>query len=256
LNLDMTHIPTSPTARGSYAARFEQGKKAKRLPASSNNGQKQRGFFRRNGPFFGVGIVILGGVSFFLSQVLKQDHSPARRVQVVYIVRPLPPSPPPPAKVPEPPKEEKMIEQTPMDQPEEKPDDRPKDSPPPLTTGLTGPGADGFGLGAGNGGGGYGGGGGGRRGSRFGWFAGEVQKTVQEALSRNPVINQAGFIEKARIWADLSGRVTRVQLAGSTGNAAVDRAIEATLTGLQLPDLPPKDMPMPIVMRLVARRPG
>ena len=148
-----------------------------------------------------------------------------------------------------------MIEQAPMDQPEEKPDDHPKDAPAVLTTGLTGPGADGFGLGSGNSGG-SGRGSGGRRGSRFGWYAGEVQRTVQGALSRNPVVSQSEFTEKARIWADMSGRVTRVKLGGSTGNSAVDRAIEETLTGLQLPDLPPKDMPMPIVMRLVAHRPG
>jgi TonB family protein len=177
-------------------------------------------------------------------------------MQEVFIIKPLPaPPPPPPPKPPDPPKEvvEKMIEQTPMDKPEDKPDDRPKDSPA-VTTSITGPGNDGFGLGGGNGGGSGGRGSGG--GSRFGWYAGEVQRTIQDALNRNPIARQAEFVEKVRIWADETGRLIRMKLAGSTGDTAVDRAIEEALTGLQLPEPPPRDMPMPIVMRLVARRPG
>jgi hypothetical protein len=149
-----------------------------------------------------------------------------------------------------------MIEQQPVDENEQKPDDAPK-APSNLTTGLTGPGGDSFGLGADRGGRGFGNGGGnGGSHSRFGWFAGEIQKTFQEALSRNRVTSMAQFAEKARIWADSSGRVTRVKLQGSTGNAEVDKAIEDALTGLQLQDAPPGDMPMPIVMWLRAHRPG
>jgi hypothetical protein len=50
--------------------------------------------------------------------------------------------------------------------------------------------------------------------------------------------------------------VTRVKLEGPTRDAAIDQAIAETLTGLQLQEPPPKDMPMPIFMRIAARRPS
>jgi TonB family protein len=221
---------------------------------------EERGFFKKYGFAMGIGAVglVIGGL--IVGQVAKADKTPVRRTADIVMVKPLPaPPPPPPPKVQEPPKEvaQKMIEQTPVDEPEQKPDDSPKDAAPALTTGLTGSGSDGFGLGVDRGGRGFGnGGGGGGPRSRFGWFAGEVQKTIQDALSRNRVTNMAQFTETARIWADSSGRVTRVKLQGSTGDAALDRALEETLTGLQLQDAPPADMPMPIVMRLRAHRPG
>jgi outer membrane biosynthesis protein TonB len=227
---------------------------------SSPDEYEERSFFRRFGFAGGIMLVVLVGGGVLIGQITKKDNSPPPRMPEVFIVKPLaptPPPPPPPPKVQEPPKEivEKMVEQAPMDQPENKPDDRPKDSAPALSTSMTGPGSDGFGLAGGNGGGvGRGGSGGG--GSRFGWYAGEVQKTIQAALNRNPVTSRAQFIEKARIWADASGRLVRLKLAGSTGDPAVDRAIEETLTGLQLPEPPPVDMPMPIVMRITARRPA
>jgi TonB family protein len=147
-----------------------------------------------------------------------------------------------------------MLAQTPVDAPETKPDNTPKAGPSGPTTNLTGPGSDAFGLGRGGGGGGYGGTGGGG-GSRFGWFAGEVQRTIQEALGRNPTTRDASFSETVRVWADASGRVVRVRLVGSTGDLALDRALDEALSGVQLQDAPPSDMPMPIVMRLEARRP-
>ena len=60
---------------------------------------------------------------------------------------------------------------------------------------------------------------------------------------------------QVRIWADSSGRITRASLAGSSGDPAVDNAIRNNaLAGLQLPEPPPADMPMPINMRITARK--
>src|SRR5260370_38727827 len=54
-----------------------------------------------------------------------------------------------------------------------------------------------------------------------------------------------------RIWVDNTARVTRAQLVGATGNPSLDSAItDKVLTGLQLKEPPPSDMPMPIVLRL------
>lgn len=217
--------------------------------------ESERGFFQKYGFVAGIGAMVLIGGGLVANNVMHQARSPVVTMPEVVMIRPLPPPPPPPPKPPDPPKEteDKMVEQTPVDTPEPKPDDAPKPSAP-LTTGVTGPGNDGFGLGAGGGGGG--GGGGGRAHSRFGWFAGEVQATVQAALARNPVTKNAQFAQRVRIWADPSGRVVRVRLEGSTGDASLDQAVRDALDGLQFQDAPPKDMPMPIVMRLVARRPN
>ncbi len=60
-----------------------------------------------------------------------------------------------------------------------------------------------------------------------------------------------------RVWADGTGRIVKATLAGSTGRADLDRALQnEILTGLQLESAPPEGMPMPIVMRISARRPN
>lgn len=156
-----------------------------------------------------------------------------------------------------------MIDQRPVAEPEAKPEDKPKDEPPkpkdepgPIGTNVKGNGpADGFGLGGGNGLGGSGRGGGGT-GSKWGWYAGQVQGKISEALRNNRKTRAIAIRVDVRIWPDQTGRVTRAQLASSTGDAAVDAAIrDEILTGLQLQEPPPAGLPTPIVLRLTARRP-
>jgi hypothetical protein len=216
---------------------------------------EKRGMLQKYG--FVLGIAAIGIVvgAMVVGQLTKKDKVQSHRMPDVVMIRPLPPPPPPP---PEPPKEiiQKMIEQEPIDQPEDKPDDHPKEAPQAaVTTNITGPGNDGFGLGGPGSGGLLGGGGSGHH-SRFGWYAGEVQKTVQEALSRNNLTSRAEFSTRVRIWADISGRVTRVITEASANDTPIRQAIGEALTGLQLPEPPPREMPMPIVMRLVAHRPS
>jgi outer membrane biosynthesis protein TonB len=148
-----------------------------------------------------------------------------------------------------------MVEQPPVLKPENKPKDEPKapDKPPgPPTPAASGPPSD-FGLGGpgGGGGGGYGGGGG----SRWGWYAGEVQARIADALRKNDKTRDAKLRVKIRIWSDSTGRITRAELFGSSGDAVVDNTIKnEVLTGLQLQEPPPQDMPMPIVLRVVEER--
>ena len=154
-----------------------------------------------------------------------------------------------------------MVEQTPVNEPEPKPDEpKPADDPPaPLATGIQGDGPpDGFGLsskGGPGGGAGRGLGGTGRSASRWGWYAGKVQASVAEALRRHPRTRDAVLSERVRIWPDESGRISRAKLADTTGDAGLDAAIAEALTGVQLPEPPPSDMPKPIVLRIAARRP-
>lgn len=110
---------------------------------------------------------------------------------------------------------------------------------------------------SGNGGRIGGGGGSGGGGSRFGWYANQVQRVLADALRNNPKTRAANFNIKVRVWPDSTGRIERVKLAASTGDANVDAAISREiLPGLQLQEPPPPGMPLPIVMRFNVRRPN
>lgn len=155
-----------------------------------------------------------------------------------------------------------MIEQTPVAEEEPKPEEpAPADDPPAdLGTNIQGDGpADGFGLSGnkGNGGGtGRGlGGSGAKASSRWGWYAAKVQSGIGEALRRHPRTREAVLNHKVRVWPDRTGRITRAKLESSTGDASLDAAITSVLTGVQLAEAPPAEMPAPILLRLSARRP-
>lgn len=61
---------------------------------------------------------------------------------------------------------------------------------------------------------------------------------------------------RVRIWPDSTGRITKVRIAGSTGDPALDAAIQdEILPGVQMADPPPADLPLPIIMKISAQRP-
>jgi len=201
--------------------------------------------------------LIIGGVVYGLI-TLSKNSKPAKKETIAMVT--LAPPPPPPKMTPPPPPPEQKIEEKqeiqepkPEDKPKEEP---PKNEPPPsLGTNLKGDGNDGFGL-SGNGNGGMVGGNGNGNGQ---WtaYASKVQQAVANALRTNDRTRAADFHLDVRVWADASGRVTRAALASSTGDPALDSVIQNNiLTGLRLADSPPDGMPMPIHMRLTARRPN
>jgi periplasmic protein TonB len=227
--------------------------------------RKERNVFLRYGAALAVIAILLGGTVYFL--VGHDDMPPPRQVReltIVNIVPPPPPPPPPPPQMPE----QKMVEQPKMAEPEfkeDKPLEKPKDEPvkeaknaePPGPLSLdakpTGPG-DLFNLGGKPGGNPYGGGGGG---SRWGWYASMVQTQIEAALRSNPKTRNAVMQVQIRLWADGSGRVSKIQLVSSTGDAELDTVIRNDVLGsLTLREPPPKDMPMPMVTRVTARRPS
>jgi outer membrane biosynthesis protein TonB len=187
----------------------------------------------------------------------KAHHKAPDASLVTVNLPPPPPPPPPPPAPPEPkmeqPEEQDMIAQEPVAEDEAPPEPEATEAP---STGIVGDGPpDGFGLKAGSGSRFGSGGGGGRRGSRWGWYAGQVQTTIADALRQNPKTRVAAMTVEAKIWTDRGGRVTRAQLARTTGDPGLDEAIRSdVLVGLQLREPPPADMPMPIHLRLSARR--
>jgi len=95
------------------------------------------------------------------------------------------------------------------------------------------------------------------RDTRFGSYAAQVQSTIKEALRQNNKTRTASISGVViRVWIDKTARISRVQLVGTTGTPSLDSTITSeVLTGLQLKEPPPSDMPMPIMLRVSERRP-
>lgn len=145
---------------------------------------------------------------------------------------------------------------------EEPPPEAPAPEQPPsdLTTNLSGGDGNSFGLTQGSGRGGPGtiggSGSGGRGGSKWGWYASGVQRSISDALRKHSATRTSSLVITARIWPDSAGRITRAQLVESTGSGSLDEIVKnQILTGLQLQQPPPADMPLPIVLRITARKP-
>jgi len=223
---------------------------------------EKRTFMGRFGFAIG-GLVLVGIVVAVFSQMFSGPKGPPpRKQQEMVMIKPPPPPPPTPPPPPPPPQDapkQEMIQQDQVNEEDTKPVEAPSDPSPNLGTGLVGNGPpDGFGL-NGNKGGFMGNGSNSGRVNRsqFGWYANQLIQSFSEALSKNAHTQNAGFNIEVKIWADAVGRVIRAKLVESTGDAPLDEVIKnQILIGFQLKEPPPDGMPMPIVMRLKARRPN
>ena len=131
------------------------------------------------------------------------------------------------------------------------------EAPPSIDLGGGNPNGAGPGVGTGGGNGKPGGSGRIGGGSKYGWYAAKVQTAIDDALRSNASTRSAVLSLQVRVWADAEGRITRATLVGTSGNPATDTAIKnQVLTGLQLPQAPPAGMPMPITLRITARKPA
>ena len=142
---------------------------------------------------------------------------------------------------------------------EEKPDEQPQEQDTPqIGTSIQGPGAGSMQLGRGDKGNVFGNKGG-QESPRAKWsrYATQVQSRMTESLRNNPKTRKASMRVELRVWVDNTGRVTKVVLNGSTGDAALDGTLKnEVFPGLQISEPPPDGMPMPIVMRVTGRRPN
>lgn len=216
-----------------------------------------------------VGVLIFAALAlWFWSGDSAPPPVKVHEITIVPVIAPPPPPPPPPPPVEQKVQEHELVEQTPISEPEieeEKPVEEPKDEPPaeadapplgPLGLDADGEGpGDSFNLAGRPGGSPFGAGGGGG-GSRWGWYASRVQSEIEQALRRNEATRGAVMQVQLQIWADSSGRISRVQIVSSSGDATIDDAVRRVVEdGLSL-GAPPVDMPMPILTRISARRTG
>jgi outer membrane biosynthesis protein TonB len=154
--------------------------------------------------------------------------------------------------------QQKMVEPELKEQPiEEQPKQEAdaKDEPPPgplaLDSEAQGPG-DAMGLGANPNGRGLLSG---RGRSKWGWYASMVQAEIESALRNNAKTRNSMMQVQLRLWADSSGRISRVQIVSSTGTAELNSVLQSVvLGGLRLREGPPGDMPMPMVTRITVRK--
>lgn len=194
-------------------------------------------------------LVLLGG-AFGIYRLIHGD-SPRKRVLDTVAIKLVPPPPPPEVKPPpEPPKlvEEQKI-QPPVDKPE-----GPKDEPPPGPLALDAKGEagnDAFGLGGKLGGADFLNGGGG---TRFGHYAIMMTDVITKSLHDDDKLSSAKFRATVKVWLTDTGKVQRVQVMRTTGDSGTDSRIEQVIGAMPaLPEVPPKDMPQPIVVRIGAR---
>lgn len=208
----------------------------------------------------GVGAIALAGI---VIAILGKDEGQVRVLPpalptVTILVPPAPPPPPPQQKMIEQPKVEQpeFQEQQPIDelQPLKEADSPEPPGPPALDTKATTTRGDmpargsGTGSGTGNGDG---------RTGAWTRYAALVQMQLRSALEANKRTRKASMRGNIRLWADESGRVTRIQLVGSTGDPELDSALrDDVFSNLVLREPPPKNMPMPIVVRITEQRPG
>ena len=207
----------------------------------------------------GVAVVLLIGLGFFLLRdVLDKAPQTKRVVQQVMIVPPPPPPPPPPEiKPPEPEiKEEKIEEPIPEQEPEPAPEAA--DEPAGDELGVDGDGeagADGFGLAARKGGRSLLGG---TQGSAIHWYGGKIKTVLEEELHELLADTHARkntYAVILKIWVGTDGRMSKAELEGGSGNANVDKALQAAIPRLRL-DMrksPPENMPQPIRIRVTSR---
>jgi protein TonB len=219
--------------------------------------QHRRQNLRRRLLFWGVMALAAGVIGLIAWQMAHQTRSTKKQnVQQITMVKPLPPPPPPPPpkeKPPEVKKEEVKIEEK---------VEQPKDAPPQQAERALGidadasAGSDGFGLAANRGGqdittiGGDKGGGG----SRQGYYAGIVQRHIQDTLQRDKRLRGQEYRAVVHIWFRDDGRVHRTEVVGSSGKPDTDQSIIAALAeSPPLKEALPGDLPQPVKMRVTSR---
>ncbi len=208
-------------------------------------------------------LLFLVAAVYFLRDIIFADDSHKKNViHEISLIKP-PPPPKPEEKPPEPEvkKEEvKIPEPETPPPPADQPDNAKQDEPPPANDlGLDADGqagSDSFGLGANKGGrsiiGGGGGNGGG--GNRYGWYAGMIEKGIQDVLDKNKELAKDNYKVVIKVWVNKDGSVERFDLGGSSGNPETDKAIRTALKEMtRVKEPPPDGMPQPVKLRITSR---
>ncbi len=215
-----------------------------------------------------VGALLLGLSAWGIYAVVAGTGAPKKKVvQQISLVKP--PMPKKEEKPPEPEKVERpqVKDEVQIPQPQDQP--RQDDSPPPAANlGVDadgGSGSDGFGLVGNRGGrdittiGGTGTGsgtgvGGGR--PNYGFYTTQLQSQIQEELNKTDQLRGSEYRALVNVWVGADGKVARVELASTTGDAGTDALLRQSIAQVQRLRAPPENMPQPLRLRISARSAG
>jgi protein TonB len=210
---------------------------------------------------FGVAGLLLGGgaLGAIIFALLSAGEGPKQApVHNITLLRPPPPPPPPKVEEKQPEPEVKKEEvKIPEEQAPEQPDQAQDQAPPGEQLGVDaegGAGGDGFGLAARKGGRditSFGGG------SPYAGFAGTVQQHIQDELAKRDKLRKEAYRVVVNLWIAPDGRLTRYELASSTGNPKTDEQLRLALDELApFRSPPPQEMPQPVKLRITSRSAG
>jgi len=203
-----------------------------------------------------IGLLLAGGIGFVAHSMSKKTATPPPKQETTIVrIENRPPPPPPPPTPPQQQqveeKKQEMIEEVKQVEAQPEPANQ-------VETALKGDGNSGMVLKSGNGNGVFNG----RNtvsAERMRWsaYAGQVKTSVGRVLETHPKTRKMSSQIVIHVWLDETGRVTRATLDGTTGDSGMDAAIRGEiLPGMQISGPPPQGMPMPINMRITARRPS
>lgn len=238
----------------------------KRREPVSLLGPRAQAWWRRWGGHT-IGGVVLVVLAIGVVVLMSDTASTRREVAVapMLMMPPPPPPPPEPEKLPEPepdPVKPEVVEPEPtpvepLDAPvDEAPPSPSQDLGDPVTIdGAAQAGTDGFGVAAGRGGGSSGAGRGGLAHQSYGRY---VSSVLQQAVMRDARTRLLTYQDvRVLLWLDADGKPTRVELARSSGDPAVDAAMVAVVRGLDnVGERPPASLTFPIRLTLTGRRPS
>jgi len=87
-------------------------------------------------------------------------------------------------------------------------------------------------------------------------YYGRLQARLRAAFCRNSAVLPGGYRIAARLWIGASGEVLQEKRLASTGNAGLDRDLDAVLGGLTLDAPPPAGFAQPVTIVVMPNEPG
>ncbi|HEY4352476.1 MAG TPA: TonB C-terminal domain-containing protein [Paraburkholderia sp.] len=212
-------------------------------------------------------VIVLAGVGFAVWR-FANDTAGVKRAEAprVTTVIPVPPPPPPPPPKMKPPPEKTPEVQTPVPKPTATP--KPAEAPKPMDNmpkqmSMNAPaqaGTDNFAIAAGDGSGmaGSGTGNGGFGNATYNQY---LVYALQQAVERDKSVQETGeglrFSVGVNLWLEPSGRIVKVTIGQSTGDAKLDNAVVSALQVLgKLDEPPPPSWQYPVRLNLQGHQPG
>ena len=189
-------------------------------------------------------LLSVGGIWWVRIWLLSTPDRSPTRVQIVNLIMPQLP----PQKIEEKIEPEKQ-EEVKIDEPEPLPS--PDDQPSPGELGMDADGTgtgDGFGLL-------------GRKGGRdlldgnpYGWYTGQLQKAIYDALYENEKIRKKHYTVIVSIWLEDNGKIKKIEIQNSSGDKDIDKEIRSSLKTLSaMMESAPEQMPQPVNLRIASR---